>query len=895
MQQPRSTVRARGWTGLGTGVRARLHWLALVGAACCSNALAVEVVYQGPPGSSGLAGATPGAPGSAGSAAPPATYGLFGADPTNLLVVQGGAGGKGGNGANGMTGQTGGAAGAGGAGARASAQLSVTAPATGGSLAVTADGGAGGNAGQPGSGAATGAGAAGGAGGAAFASGVLISHAGSNGDGNGGGSGSGGSDGSGNGNSDVIGSGGGGRNGGNGSSGRGSGGHGGSHVSSSAGSGKGSSSSNASGKGSSSSDRSGKGGSYGSGSGASGKNGAAVVDGVAQARGGQGGRSTGVQNGADGGAALSNLTMIATGRSAAQVRSLATGGRGADATGDGTMGGRGGDALATAGIGNPNATLSAYRQAVHATGGAGGHANLDAENARYAYGGRGGDAAATTSSAANTRSTTLVLVQSATGGAGGDTVFGFAGRGGNASSTISKGLDGALAVNVASTATGGAGGSGAGNPFTDPLSGTPGAGGDADSTVSLGMPLTGTAPGAGSWNAVIAASSTAQAGRPGTGAFSGPGGSADASVTVAGYGRVSGTALATGGYGGDQGGGATARATVASNYSAAARATANGGGAFFNPGAPAVARADATSAWHASADAVAMSGSGRFGNTEPASAVAQASVSRAPAAPLPPPTMARLAPEARAHAQASFRGGEVLARSSYRDTSRDASVVATAGTAQPANGYQPEAYSAANIGGPAYGPWTPDATVGMVASYASALPNRASLAPLLTASPAIAAAFADAQLLGAGTMGALFFPFTGTAQFGVPFTAGRHLLLGLGLPFRSDYDTANFTFSVSNGATELVAGSFTTPGEAALFFSDRVIDLGVFDGSTLDLLVRFSFNGGIYGFSYVLGAGDALTAVPEPGAWLSLLLGLALGALVLARRSGMVAVSPARV
>ena len=55
-----------------------------------------------------------------------------------------------------------------------------------------------------------------------------------------------------------------------------------------------------------------------------------------------------------------------------------------------------------------------------------------------------------------------------------------------------------------------------------------------------------------------------------------------------------------------------------------------------------------------------------------------------------------------------------------------------------------------------------------------------------------------------------------------------------------------------------------------------MLDLGVFNTSTLDLLVRFSFNGGIYGFNYVLGAGDALTPVPEPGTWLMLVLGLAL-------------------
>ena len=771
-------------------LRTVLRLVPLVCAAWCGNALAVDILFQGPPGSSGVNGATPGAPGTAGSAAPPASYLLFGADPVNRLVVGGGAGGNGGNGANGATGQTGGAAGAGGAGAATSAELSVAAPATGASLAVTANGGLGGNAGQPGTGAQTGAGAAGGVGGTAFANGVLTS----------------------------------------------------------------------------------------SGSGA--------VQGVSQATGGQGGRSTGVLNSAAGGDALSNLTAVALGSGAVGVRSLATGGQGAATTADGTAGGAGGNASANAGIGNPYATLSSYSQEVRATGGAGGHANFDIDNAPFAYGGRGGDATASSGGAFNTRTGTLTLVQSATGGAGGDTVFGFAGRGGNAMSTVTSGLGGALSASVDSIATGGIGGSGAGNPFTDPLSGTPGAGGNAASTISL----TGAAPAAGSWNAVIAANSTALAGVPGTGAFSGGGGTADATVTIAGYGRVTGKALATGAYGGDQGGAANARATVTSNYSAVAAATANGGGAFFNPGAPATARADATSAWHASADAVAMSGSGRFGNTEPASAIAQASVNRAASRPpLPPASL--LAPEARAHALASFRGGDVLARSSYSDASLGAVVVATASSAQPAEFYQPEAYSAANVGGNAYGPWTPDAATGMVASYASALPDPASLAPLMAASPSIAAAFDDAQVLGTGTMGAMFFPFTATAQYSVPFAAGSHLLLGLGLPYNSDFDTANFEFSVSNGATELYAGSFNNPDQAALFFSDNVLDLGVFNTSTLDLLVRFSFNGGIYGFSYVLGAGNALTPVPEPGTWLMLVLGLAL----LAWRGGAFRRLPARV
>ena len=767
-----------------TPARAAFHTalriVPLLCAAWCGQALAVDVIYQGPPGSSGLAGATPGAAGTAGATAVPAWYTLASADPANTLVVTGGAGGAGGNGANGNPGQDGGAAGAGGAGASSSATLSVIVPATGGTLAVTANGGLGGNAGQPGSGAGgglTGAGAPGGVGGTAVANGVLTS----------------------------------------------------------AGTGT-----------------------------ASG-----LAQGVAQANGGAGGRASGGVNSAAGGQAISNLTTVALGNGAADARATAVGGQGGAAAANGTTAGNGGNATASAGIGNPTATLSAYTQQVFATGGAGGPANLDLTDLAHATGGNGGDALATTLSGYS--SGTLTLTQRATGGAGGDTVFATAGRGGNATSIINTGLGGARTVNIDSTAVGGAGGNGVGSPFSDPEAGTPGAGGNAISTVAL----TGNAPSTDSWNAVITANSTALAGAQGNGAFSSEGGTADATLTVAGYGRVTGHALATGTSGGMQGGYANASATVGSNYSAVATATANGGGAFFNAGAPATARADARSGWHASADAVALSGTGRFGNTEPGSATALAAVDRAPGTP-GTPAGAPLAAEARAHALASFRGGEVLARSSYRDASLGASVVATASSAQPAQFYQPEAYSAASVGGEAYGPWSADAGLGMVVSYATALPDAASLGQLMAASPNVAAAFDDAQLLGAGTMGAMFFPFTSTAAYAVPFTAGSHLLLVLGLPFASTFETANFEFSVSNGATELYAGSFNTPDQAALFFTDNVVDLGVFNTNSLDLLVRFSLNGGIHGFSYVLGAGAALAPVPEAGTWLMLMLGLAL-------------------
>ena len=473
-----------------------------------------------------------------------------------------------------------------------------------------------------------------------------------------------------------------------------------------------------------------------------------------------------------------------------------------------------------------------------------------------------------------------LTVNGGAGGAGGNGANGNpgqdggaagAGGAGGAATAVLAAIAPAAGGTLAVTANGGAGGN-AGQPGIGAAAGADAPGGAGGSASANGV-LTSSdnAPTGGGGNAQLSASSTALAGAPGNGTFSADGGNADANVTVTGYGRVSGTALATGNYGGVQGGYGNARAIVGSNDSAVASATANGGGAFFNPGAPATARAEASAGWHASAEAVAQSGSGRFGNSEAASAIAQATVDRVTGTP---PPAAGLVSEARAHAQASFQGGQVLARSSYVDASLGASVVATASSAQPAQLYQPEAYSAANVGGAAYDRWTPVLNLAAVASYASALPDPASLTALMAASPNIDAAFDGAQLLGAGTVGAMFFPFTATAAYNLPFTAGRHLLLGLGLPFTSEFDSASFEFSVSNGATELYAGSFTTPAQAGLF-ADHVLDLGVIDSSTLDLLVRFTLNSGLYGFSYVLGAGDALTPVPEPGTWLMLVLGLA--------------------
>ncbi|HWW73050.1 MAG TPA: PEP-CTERM sorting domain-containing protein, partial [Duganella sp.] len=140
----------------------------------------------------------------------------------------------------------------------------------------------------------------------------------------------------------------------------------------------------------------------------------------------------------------------------------------------------------------------------------------------------------------------------------------------------------------------------------------------------------------------------------------------------------------------------------------------------------------------------------------------------------------------------------------------------------------------------------------------------------------VAAAFANADTLAAGTMAAAFFPMTASAELSLPFSAGKHLLLGLVRPFFSPGFDSSFSFAVANGGVSLYAGSFTTLAEADAVFNGHVLDLGVINANTLDLLLTFTLDGGIYGFSYLVGQGGALAPVPEPGSWMLLMLGLAL-------------------
>jgi len=618
----------------------------------------------------------------------------------------------------------------------------------------------------------------------------------------------------------------------------------------------------------------------GTGQGAAGANGgAAIVNGSlttsasgfsqvsATATGGEGGLGIAGYASGDGGAATSNARASGSGSAPLQLTSSATGGAGGAATYEGAHGGAGGAATATNGLGGAGSGVLDLTMLTTATGGRGGDANLDFSAVPHGFGGNGG--AASVSHSAAYAGESLNLTQTATGGDGGGTIFGVAGNGGNATSTISLSTGAASWVNVAGTAIGGQGGASVGSPF-DPGSevGATGGGGAANSQLwidaspaSLGAQITGT--------------STATGGLGGQGAFPPDGAAAEAVSYVYGGGWVTSVANATGQSGSGAGGFGNAQATAGSNYIAVARANAAGGGAFFNPGAGANASAVASASYIASADAVATAGTGRFGSTEQANASAQAIVTRVggDASPVIPGQPS----EARAHAMAIGGGSMVEARSTYTDYGRDAAVTTRASNGQPNMLYVPEAGTAANVGGAAYAPFDPqDNLSSAVYSYASALPTAASVAPLIASSAEVATGFANAETLAAGTMAAAFFPMTASAELSLPFSTGSHLLLGLVQPFFFADSDSSFSFSVSNGGTSLYSASFTTLAQANAVFNGHVLDLGVINANTLDLLLTYTLESGVYGFSYLVGQGGALAPVPEPGSWMLLMLGLAL-------------------
>lgn len=186
-------------------------------------------------------------------------------------------------------------------------------------------------------------------------------------------------------------------------------------------------------------------------------------------------------------------------------------------------------------------------------------------------------------------------------------------------------------------------------------------------------------------------------------------------------------------------------------------------------------------------------------------------------------------------------------------------------------------------------------------SYAAAAPTGAALG--LSA----ATAAAMSELYGVGMQGASggFNPDLPSAQAGAnsgqfQFVSAvdQHLLIAFLGAGGSGFDTLDL--SISNHGTLLFSQSFTSLSDANLFFTNRVLDLGLFGAGAQDIVVRSSLAGAAYdyAFNYVLGsgglgpvgggtggigAGAGVSAVPEESSWMMMMIGLS-GLVIVARR-----------
>ena len=184
-------------------------------------------------------------------------------------------------------------------------------------------------------------------------------------------------------------------------------------------------------------------------------------------------------------------------------------------------------------------------------------------------------------------------------------------------------------------------------------------------------------------------------------------------------------------------------------------------------------------------------------------------------------------------------------------------------------------------------------------SYAAAAPTGAALG--LSA----ATAAAMSELYGVGMQGASggFNPDLPSAQVGTNIgqfqfvsAVDQHLLIAFLGAGGTGFDTLDL--SISNHGTLLFSQSFTSLSDANLFFTDRVLDLGLFGAGAQDIVVRSSLAGAAYdyAFNYVLGGGRlgpvggvggvggaGVSAVPEESSWMMMMIGLS-GLVIVARR-----------
>ncbi|MET0321077.1 MAG: PEP-CTERM sorting domain-containing protein [Duganella sp.] len=191
----------------------------------------------------------------------------------------------------------------------------------------------------------------------------------------------------------------------------------------------------------------------------------------------------------------------------------------------------------------------------------------------------------------------------------------------------------------------------------------------------------------------------------------------------------------------------------------------------------------------------------------------------------------------------------------------------------------------ANVGGKLYTLPAADGAAGVI-SYASGAPSAAALSSLLVQAPTLSAQGARVHWMGAGALGAVAadtgLTATTGADYGVRTSGDQRLLLGLFGGQSVGTTAAGVDFSViNNGVT--VYTRYVNGDELTAFFSDRLLDLGVFAGGWQDIAITAAWSiggAGSYGFHYALG----VSAVPEPSTWMALLLGLGTLALVARRR-----------
>lgn len=193
-------------------------------------------------------------------------------------------------------------------------------------------------------------------------------------------------------------------------------------------------------------------------------------------------------------------------------------------------------------------------------------------------------------------------------------------------------------------------------------------------------------------------------------------------------------------------------------------------------------------------------------------------------------------------------------------------------------------------------------------AYAGAAPaDRAALGLSATAAGALT------DLYGTGMHGASggvdpsqTTPSVGTTSSEFQFVSAvdQHLLIAFLGAGGTGFDSLDL--SISSHGTLLFSQSFTSLSDANLFFTDRVLDLGLFGAGAQDIVVRSSLAGAAYGyaFNYVLGGGlggfgaigggtalSGVSAVPEESSWMMMMIGLS-GLVIVARRRKSAAARP---